>query len=71
MAQIPHCYGCREGQQLQLRFDPWPGNFHTPQEKKKKKKSKNKKQKKKKQKKYGKFILKESGHLTIILEQFC
>ena len=27
-AQIQHCCGCGVGQQLQLLFDPWPGNFH-------------------------------------------
>ena len=28
---IPHCYGCGVGWHLQLRFDPWPGNFHLVQ----------------------------------------
>ena len=26
--QIWCCCGCGVGQQLQLRFDPYPGNFH-------------------------------------------
>ena len=26
--KIPHCCGCGLGKQLQLRFHPWPGNFH-------------------------------------------
>ena len=28
MARIWHCWGSGVGQQLQLRFDPYPGNFH-------------------------------------------
>ena len=27
-AQIWHCCGYGAGQQLQLQFDPYPGNFH-------------------------------------------
>ena len=30
-AQIPRCYGCGIGQQLQIRFNSWPGNFLMPQ----------------------------------------
>ena len=30
-AWILCCCSCDIGQQLQLRFDPYPGNFHTPQ----------------------------------------
>ena len=30
-AQIPSCCGCGVGQQLQLRFDPEPGNLHVLQ----------------------------------------
>ena len=26
-----HCCGCGVGQQLQLQFVPYPGNFHVPQ----------------------------------------
>ena len=28
VAQISHCCGCGVGQQLQLQFDPLPGNIH-------------------------------------------
>ena len=28
--RIPCCYGCDTGWQLQLRFDPQPGNFYIP-----------------------------------------
>ena len=31
VAQIWHCYGCGLDWQLQLQFDPLPGNFHMPQ----------------------------------------
>ena len=30
-APIPRYCGCGVGQQLQLRFDPEPENFHVPQ----------------------------------------
>ena len=30
-AQIWHDCGCGVGWQLQLQFDPWPGNLHMPQ----------------------------------------
>ena len=30
MAWIQHYCGCGVGQQLQLRFDPYPGNLHMP-----------------------------------------
>ena len=29
-AQIWRCHGCGVDQQQQLRFSPWPGNFHMP-----------------------------------------
>ena len=29
-AQIWHCCGCGVGQQLQLLFNPYPGNFPMP-----------------------------------------
>ena len=32
-AWIPCCFGCGVGQQLQLQFDPYPGNLHKTQEK--------------------------------------
>ena len=31
VAWILHSYGCSTGQQLQLQFDPYPGNFHMSQ----------------------------------------
>ena len=30
VAQISCCYGCGVGRQLQLQFDPYPGNLHMP-----------------------------------------
>ena len=30
MAWILRCHGCGIGQQLQLQFDPYPGNLHMP-----------------------------------------
>ena len=46
---ISHCCGCGVGQQLQLRFDPLPGNFHMPQvQPYKAKKEKKKKERKEK-----------------------
>ena len=31
VAQMGCCHGCGIGQELQLRYDPWPGNVHMPQ----------------------------------------
>ena len=45
MAHIPRCYGCGIGQQLQLPFDPSPGNLHMWLVQPKKKKEKKKKMK--------------------------
>ena len=39
-ARIPSCCGYGRGQQLQLRFDPLPGNFHMPKKKKEREKVK-------------------------------
>ena len=33
---VQYCHGCGVGLQLQLVFNPQPGNFHMPQEKKRK-----------------------------------
>ena len=53
VAQIWHFCGCGVEWQLQLLFDPWPGNFHMlqlqpPPTKKKKKKERKKKKGRKK-----------------------
>ena len=46
-AQILRCYGCGVGRQLQLQYNPWPGNFNVlgvrPQKEKKQKKKKKEK----------------------------
>ena len=47
MARILCCCGCGVGQQLQLQFDPYPGNLHVPGEQPLKKKEKKKEKKKK------------------------
>ena len=46
-AWIKHCCGCGAGQQLQLRFDPYPGNFHMLQCSLRKKKEKERKKERK------------------------